>query len=420
MTSSNGTGDIASEPAGAPRIAVFTHDTFGMGHVRRSLRIMGGLARQAPGSALLLVTGSPALGAFGGLPQNADVVKIPTVVKTGSRSNRPPHLPISQHEVTGLRRDLIRAAITGFAPDVFLVDNFPLGSQGELLPTLHAMKARGTRTVLGLRDVMDAPDVVQADWDRQGMYDILHRYYDRILVYGMEAVLDVRTAYRLPAPVAERVRYCGYVTENDGASRPAGEVRAEIGLDGPLVIVTGGGGGDAYPLLKLSIEALRDVPDAAALVITGPLMQPAEREKLRALGNGRERLRIVDSVSDMPSYLAAADAVVSMCGYNTLAEIVAVGARAVVVPRTWRYGEHLKRGRSGVEWEQLLRAQALSRLGYVDLIEPEAADAERLSVAIRGSLERSRPSPAEALDLGGAERAAHHILELVAEERRCP
>ena len=45
----------------AARIAVFTHDTFGLGHVRRCLHILGSLAESAPDTALLLITGSPSL-----------------------------------------------------------------------------------------------------------------------------------------------------------------------------------------------------------------------------------------------------------------------------------------------------------------------------------------------------------------------
>src|SRR5687767_3515569 len=145
------------------RLALFTHDTFGLGHVRRSVRIMRALAEAEPDAAQLLVTGSPALHAMADLPPHADYVKVPTTVKTGARGNQPPHLPIPPAERGRLRADLIREAVLGFAPDVFLVDNFPLGSQGELLPTLKALRATPTRIMLGLRDVLDAPEAVRAD-----------------------------------------------------------------------------------------------------------------------------------------------------------------------------------------------------------------------------------------------------------------
>src|SRR5262245_34027215 len=95
----------------SPRIAIFTHDTFGLGHVQRSLHVMRALSERAPRAALLFITGSPALSLLEGLPENADYVKIPTIAKTGSKGFRPPHLPIAMKEVTLLRERLIQEAL---------------------------------------------------------------------------------------------------------------------------------------------------------------------------------------------------------------------------------------------------------------------------------------------------------------------
>jgi predicted glycosyltransferase len=399
----------------SPRIAVFTHDTFGLGHVRRCMHITRSLAREAPDAAIMFVTGSPALHMFSDLPRNADFVKIPTIAKTGTKGSRPSHLPIAQAELVQLRKTMIRHAIVTFAPDVLLVDNFPLGAQNELLDTLQDLRRQQTRMILGLRDVLDAPDTVQADWERQGMYEVLERYYDRILVYGMEAVLDVRSAYRMPARLAERVHYCGYVADAAEPSRSSADIRSGFGLGSPLVLVTGGGGGDAFPLLKLSLQALESMPDASALLVTGPLMGRADRDELEVLARGRTNIRIVDYVKDLPSYLLAADLVVSMCGYNTAAEIASRGIRAIVVPRTWRYGEHLNRARTSTEWEQLLRAQAFSELGLVRLLEPEAANAQSLAAAMRETLASPTPAPRTQLDLDGIGTATRHILDLAGQ-----
>ena len=400
------------ESSVAPRIAIFTHDTFGLGHVRRCLHITRSLAAESPDAALMFVTGSPSLHMFADLPPNADFVKIPTIAKTGTKGSRPPHLPIAQPELVQLRKTMIRHAVVTFAPDVLLVDNFPLGAQNELLDTLQDLRRQGTRTILGLRDVLDAPDTVQADWERQGMYEVLERYYDRILVYGMEAVLDVRTAYRLPLRLAERVRYCGYVADSGEPSRSAADIRAGFGLGSPLIVVTGGGGGDAFPLLKLSLQALERMPETSALLVLGPLMGRADRDELNALARGRTNIRLVDYVKDLPSYLLAADLVVSMCGYNTAAEIAARGIRAVIVPRTWRYGEHVNRAMTSTEWEQLLRAQAFQELGLVRLLEPEKANAQSLASVMQECLAAPPPKTGTQLDLNGIANATRHILDL--------
>ncbi len=400
----------------SPRIAIFTHDTFGLGHVRRCLHIVQALAERAPHAAILFITGSPALHVFKVLPQNADYVKIPTIVKTGSQGSQPPHLPVALAEVSLLRGRLIQEVVRTFAPDVFVVDNFPLGSQGELLPVLHETRRLSTRTVLGLRDIVDAPDVVRADWARQGIYEVLDRYYDSILVYGVREVLDVADAYALPPRLAAKIHYCGYVTANVPPPRAPAEVRAELGIAGPFIMATSGGGGDGFPLLQVFVQALPLIPDTSAVIVTGPLMSPSERAELRVQAAGRPGVVVRDYVPDLPSYMAAADVVVSMCGYNIAAEILALRPRAIVVPRTWRYGEHVNRAQAGVEWEQMLRAQAFSRLGLVDLLEPEALKPERLGERIAIALAHPRAEPNASVNVRGLECATNHILAMAHEQ----
>jgi predicted glycosyltransferase len=381
---------------------------------------MRALSERAPQAALLFITGSPALSLLEGLPANADYVKIPTIAKTGSKGFQPPHLPIALKEVSLLRERLIREALRTFAPDVLLVDNFPLGSHGELLPALQEARRLSTRAILGLRDIVDAPEVVRAEWERQGVYDVLDRYYDRILVYGMREVFDLEEAYALPAAVASKVHYCGYVTATAPPPRPPAEVRAALGIKGPFLLATGGGGGDGFPLLKALIQALPLIPDMQAVLFTGPLMSPSHRSKLRAQAEGRPGVMILEYSPDLRSYMAAADLVVSMCGYNIAAEITALRARALVVPRTWRYGEHLNRTTAGSEWEQMGRAQALARMGLVSMLEPEALTPERLAEKINDALARpstgaARSGSMPAINLRGVEEVTRHILALASE-----
>jgi predicted glycosyltransferase len=394
---------------GPARVAVYTHDNYGVGHVRRCLRLARALAEQAPHAAILLITGSPVVEALKELPPNADYVKLPTVAKADTEG---PHLPIGRAELSLLREQMIRQILREFDPDVVLVDNFPLGPQRELLPGLHDLRRLRVPIVLGLRDVIDAPAKVQADWRRHGIYEVLDRYYDRMLVYGMCEVLDIVETYGFPENLAEKTRYCGYIGPELCELRPAIEVRAELGIDGPFVLVSVGGGADGLPLLEAFVRALPLIIDISAVVVSGPLMGVADRARLKALADACPRLVQREYVDDLPSYMAAADAVVTMCGYNTATEIVALGCSAVVVPRTWPSGEHSSRMHLETESEQLLRARGLAKLGLVELIEPLALTAERLAEHVRAALSRPRQTPNGVIDLHGAERAAAQVLDL--------
>ncbi|HET9233170.1 MAG TPA: glycosyltransferase [Candidatus Eisenbacteria bacterium] len=392
------------------RIALYTHDTFGLGHVRRSLRFLSQLSSESPEAALLLVTGSPALGFLRDLPPRTDVVKIPTLARTGASQNRPPHLPLPVGDLTAIRERLIREAVLAFEPDVFLVDNFPLGSREELRPILEVLETRPTRTVLGLRDILDAPDVVRRDWIRHGTYDVLDRLYDRILVYGAEDVFDVAEAYAVPSHVSKKIVYCGYVTEPREANAPP--------PSSSCLLATGGGGGDALPLLSAFLDALSYLPAAKpSIVLTGPLMGSSDRAILESKARSLPNVSIRTFEAGLGRLLEEAEVVVSMCGYNTTAEILAHGAKAVVVPRTWKYGEHEKGEAGGREWEQLLRARALATRGLLDVIEPEALTPQLLAERITARA-AAPPPPIHVLPLDGVARVSRELLGLATRNGR--
>ena len=404
------------------RVLVFTHDTFGLGHVRRSLHIVRALCRRLPDAAVLVASGSPALRAVRDLPANADFVKLPTIVKTGAPGSQPPHLPLELREVTSMRTGMMRSAVDAYRPDLLLVDNFPLGSRRELLDVLPLARDFGARTVLGLRDIVDRPDIVRASWTKEGVYDALQELYDLVLVYGVREILDAGTAYGLSGELQARVRYCGYVTAGRGPLRDAAELRRELGVEEALVVATVGGGGDGFPLLRSFVQAVRALRGVTAVAVTGPLMAPGERERIRGLAVGHPGIVVTEYVADLPSYLAAADAVVAMGGYNTVAELLALKRRALVLPRDWRYGDFAHGTGPTVEWEQLLRGQALERLGLLRVLPRECFEPEALATHLADALtaagalaENARGQIAD-IEVDGAERAADELLHLLQVE----
>ncbi len=398
---------------GSPRIALFTHDTFGLGHIQRSHHLIQALSERFSEAPILLISGSPVLHLLKHLPPNADYVKIPTVVKTGDPASQPSHLPLSVSEIICLRAQIIHQTMRRFDPDVLIVDNFPLGSNGELLPTLKEAKRSGTKIILGLRDVIDSSHAVRAEWKKQRIYDVLDRYYDLILVYGIQQIFDVIDAYAIPDQIARKVRYCGYLTSTaPAANEDPEDVRRELGIQGRMILVTGGGGGDAFPLLSTFLEALPKLAEISALLVLGPMMGPMDREKIRNLANDFSNVVLRNSVPDMARYMTASDLVVSMCGYNLAAEIALYRPKAVIVPRTWRYGQHAQNAQSTDEREQIIRARAFARMGLARLIEPKDLTAEHLAEKISEALQQEPPLQQE-LNVRGLETAANYIQEII-------
>ena len=61
----------------------YCHDSYGLGHLQRTLTLAHYLAGHGLAASQLIVTGSPVAHTFP-VPEGADYVKLPSVVKVGS------------------------------------------------------------------------------------------------------------------------------------------------------------------------------------------------------------------------------------------------------------------------------------------------------------------------------------------------
>jgi predicted glycosyltransferase len=386
-------------------VMFYSHDTYGLGHLRRTLTLARHLPEGRPGLSQLIVTGSPLAHRFA-LPAGTDYIKLPSVLKVGTERYEPRYLRVPFAEVRDLRREMLLSAARHVRPRMLIVDNVPRGLKGELVPTLRFLKQQGCLLVLGLRDVVDEAAWVRRTWERDGSYELLDEAYDRILVYGRRDLYDITREYAFSPRARAKTRFVGYLGREPPA-RTAAEVRAELGVGSSrLVLVMAGGGGDGCRLLSAVVEAIR-LRDGRGpfecLLLGGPLMPPEDRGRVLALAATEPSVRYIDFVDDMASFVAAADVVVSMGGYNSVCELLSAGKTAIVVPRT------------APRREQLIRAHALSRRGLLRMIHPDLLTPERLL----DEIDRLSDPPALAvagLPLDGLSGAAVAIDELLATE----
>lgn len=384
------TADVFAEPtraarrpsglptAGAPRLVHYSHDTYGLGHLRRTLKIAGQLRRQWPDAAQLIVTGSPVAERFT-LPEGTDYIKLPSVVKVGRDRYVSRSLPLDLDVIRDLRAEILAQTVDRLRPDAFLVDHAPAGMGGEARKALRMLKERSpaTKLVIGLRDIVDDPAEVRRAWRRSAIYDLLDDTYDLILVYGDPGVCDVVREYGLSDRAAAKVRYVGYLRQRP--SGPLGaDVRVGLGMQtGQLVVMTVGGGGDGAALLEAlahGADANRGLP-FDCLVVSGPLMSDQQRRSLAEACGRHPEIHFREFVDDLPTYLSAADAIVSMAGYNTVCETLDSGRPTLLVPRC------------EPRREQLIRADALVRAGLVRRLHPDQLTPGRLLAEIIRLLE---------------------------------
>jgi predicted glycosyltransferase len=368
--------DVSSD---APRILFYSHDSYGLGHLQRTLALANYFHGRWPDAPQLIVTGSPSAEPFH-FPETADYLKLPSVVKVGAGRYEPRSMPISFRDVRGLRCEVLQSAARSFQPDVLIADNVPAGLKGELIPTLRYLKESGpARLVLTLRDIVDERARVVPDWSQEGVYELLDDVYDLILVYGDPDIHDPVREYSFSPQAAAKTHYVGYI-RRDRLSISPGEARAQLELTtSRLVVVTAGGGGDGYELLRTALEGVRQRGATLpfdCLVVTGPLMPPEQRDALRRLIPPDAAVHFYEFAPDLASYIAAADVVVSMGGYNSVCEILSFRRPAVIVPRV------------EPRREQLIRASGLANRGLVRMIHPRELNPDRLLREILSLLDK--------------------------------
>jgi predicted glycosyltransferase len=393
------------------RVLIYSHDTFGLGNVRRMLEVARHLVQTSPEVTVLLITGSPMLHAFR-IPPRIDYVKLPCLSRdvAGRYSSR--SLPLDLPDLVRLRANLIKSAIVDFAPDLVLVDKKPFGVQDELAGALEAFSRmrRRPRLVLLLRDILDSADATRGVWQKNGYYEAVATHYDQVLVVGSPDIFDLRHEYAFPPFAAAKVRYCGYIAR-EAASRPRAHVRAALGVTPhePLLLVTPGGGEDGYQLVATALEGVARTPAhrrPRTHVVCGPEMPEHHRAAVESAAAALPQVSVQTFCDDMMSLIGSADVAVTMGGYNTVCELLTSGRRGVVVPR-------VKPGH-----EQLIRAERMARHGLLRMLRPEAASPTALMAEVQHHLDalaRSEPLPRLSA-MQGLEGVARSLRELIGLE----
>jgi predicted glycosyltransferase len=340
-------------------ILMYSHDTYGLGHIRRTMAIAAHLL--GPQINILLLTGSPIAGRFS-FPERIDFVRIPGMIKKTNDEYLPLSIKINARHALDIRKNIITATAKTFQPHLFIVDKEPLGLKKEVLPTLQWLRRcrPDTRSILGLRDIMDDAESVKKDWQDKKVYQHLEQLYSEIWIYGIRDFYNPIEEYDISESISRKMHFTGYIPRKIPGPDAVAKIKKEHGLKNSekLVVVTTGGGGDGYRVMDTYLSMLESFavgPPFRSVLITGPFMPKQARKdvfkRARRLG-----VRTYHFYRQMEKIFAAADIVVSMGGYNTLCEILSQGTISLVIPR------------ETPRQEQLIRARAFKKQNLVDYI----------------------------------------------------
>jgi len=379
-------------------VLLYVQHLLGIGHLRRSLRIVDALVRE--GIRVTLISGGEPLSSLARTSAER-VIQLPPIraLDAGFKvlvdeMGRP-----IDDKLRAARRSALVDAFEDEQPDVLLIEAFPFGRRAfrfELDALIEAAGERRPRPLIlcSLRDIVVLPNDPRRPRE---IVDRVRNDFDFVLVHGDPAFIPLEDSFPLASEISDRLIYTGYIAEAYEAGEAAASDKT-AGVGEAVVSVGGGAGGGA--LLKTAIETRRQgcLENLRWRLLAGPnLPEPEFAALAAALHEGivLERYR-----PDFPQILRRCRVSVSQAGYNTVLDILAARAAAVVVPFA-----------SGHETEQSLRAERLAARGVLELLPENQLSPERLASAIDRAI-FARPATI-AIDTGGARRTAGTIAEVI-------
>ena len=382
------------------RILMYSHDTFGLGHLRRCRAIAHALVERFKGVSVLIISGSQIAGAFD-FRARVDFVKIPSVIKlyNGDYTSIGDHIDLE--DTLEMRRSVIESTAEAFDPHIFIVDKEPLGLRGEVEPTLRTLKAKGTALVLGLRDVMDSPELLEREWEKKNVLNNLAELYDHVWVYGPKSFYQPLQQLKLPDGLKEKISYTGFLKREV----PADIHHAAHTLPGNYVLVTAGGGGDGEELMDKVLSAREHDKKLTypLVMVLGPFMKGEIQEEIHQRAEKLKNITVIDFDNELETIVSKASAVIGMCGYNTFCEVISFDRPALFMPRT-----HPRE-------EQLIRAERASELGWVNKFSAEETRDPDFMVDVLRELP-SKPPPSGSsipIDLDGLVRVCDLVEKIL-------
>jgi len=384
------------------RILMYSHDTFGLGHLRRCRTIAHALVERFKGLTVLIISGSQIAGAFG-FKARVDFVKIPSVIKLVSGDYKSVGNHIDIKDTLAMREALVLETARLFDPDIFIVDKEPLGLQNEVEATLISLQMTGCKTVLGLRDVMDSPELLAEEWRKKQVVDKIASLYDDVWIYGPRDFWNPVQEIDLPQHLEDKIRYQGFLQREV----PVTPHIDQHHLPDDYILVTAGGGGDGADIMSWVLAAREhDQSQTFPLVlIPGPFMKSEIRDDIHRRADQLENVKVIDFDNELETIMQRATAVVGMCGYNTFCEIMSFDKPSLYIPRTTP------------REEQLIRAERAAILGVAQVLDPDNAQhPEQMATALRDLPDAPKPSQANwQADMNGLPNICDRVEAMMVE-----
>ncbi len=391
---------LSISPKNKLRIVLYSHDTMGLGHKRRNLLIAQTLGVSAPSANILMISG---MGDANQLSTSSgiDYLTLPALYKTKDGQYQARRLGLSLDEIIALRSQIIKTTLQNFKPDIFIVDNVPRGAMGELDASLQYLKTQTkTQCILGLRDILDESEVIRRSWQQKNHEETIRHYYDAVWVYGDQKVYDSIKEYAFSSDITKKLYYTGYLNQRLRLQfAQQQELKSIFKSPSKRLALCMLGGGQDGGNLALAFAQSKFPANTHGIIVTGPMMPEEIYQQVKSYAQRRSDLSVLQYVEEPAFLLEEAEWVISMGGYNTTCEILSLEKRALVIPRV------------KPRKEQLIRAQLLQKMGWIDMLHPDNLNPQTLSKWLHQ--EKLTPDNKEKIDLQGLERIPNLLATML-------
>ena len=373
-----------------PRIMFYVQHLMGVGHVFRAARIARAMA-DAGHDVHLVQGGAPVPNADAG---GATIHGLPPLCAGSQDLGRllTPGGAAADDDYLDTRRQLLLRLFHEIRPDVLITETFPFGRRQmrfELLPLLAAAReARSAPTVFAsVRDILQENRKPGRDLETAGLVESC---YHHVLVHADPRLIRLDATFPRSDRIAGKLLYTGIVAPDATVGGPVSGPRYDV-------VVSVGGGVLGRELLFAAPVAkeMSVLKDARWCIVTGPNTAEEDVAQLRSLAS--DGIELVRFLPDLRAALSQCRLSVSRAGYNTVADVLSAGCRAVVVPLS-----------DGAETEQLRRAQILSETGLVETVPARDHGPEALAAAIGRAMEKP-VADSSRVDLNGARRSVEIV-----------
>ena len=373
---------------GRARLLIYSHDCYGLGHLRRCMAIAHSLVDHRGDLSVLIISGSPVAGSFE-FHDRVDFTRIPGVIKErkGGRL-RSLKLDMTTEEILKVRSKLIYQTAEIFEPDIFLVDHQPLGLRNEAEDALRMLKAKGTRLVLGYRDIPNVDGTAET-WEFRNEEIPVKELYDNVWVFGLPDIYNPIAEKGMSVDVSQKTRFTGYLRRSLSPSEISLSRTNPVPMisNDPYLLVITGGGGDGEGLVDWVLRAYEydsGIP-YSTYILMGPFMntnlQEEFIERIQRINANQEKIHAISFHPNVESLYMGAAGVVAMGGYNIFCEILSFDKPSVIIPRTVP-------GK-----EQYTRAKRADDLGLARmLLDDGTRDPKLMATHLRGLAAQPRPS----------------------------